>query len=289
MTRELLRILERLESEGVTAVPIKGPLLAMTGFGSVSWRQFEDLDILIRQSDIGKAKKVLASMDYRPYRELTNAEEAAFVRSEHAFQHLRDRDQVAVEIHWRLHDRYLSFPFDNGEVWSGLATGELFGRRVSCLNPEHLTLFLCSHGAKHYWERMEWICCLPAVIRANPGMRWPELMEQARRLGGLRILELGLLLANDLDDTEATAGPLSLMKRDAIARELAFAVWKSMDAEELAGSPREVYRFRFYLKAREKLKDRLCVVRYASIRIRTRNLACGNGCDCLNGCGFCTI
>ena len=267
LTRELLRILERLESEGVAAVPFKGPLLAISAFGNVSWREFDDLDILIKPRDIDKAKKVLTSMAYRPDREMTHAEETAFIRSEHAFHHFRDGDQVSVEIHWRLHDRYLSFPFDPTELWSGLSKAELFGKSVSCLNSEQLTLFLCSHGAKHYWERLEWICCLPAIIRSTPGIRWPVVIEQARKMRGLRMLELGLLLASDLDNTEATAGPLSLMMRNPIARELATAVWKNMDGVELAGSAREVYRFRFYLKARENLKDRLRVVTYATIRI----------------------
>ena len=91
--------------------------------------------------------------------------EAAYIHSEHAFQYLRDDDDLVVELHWRLEDRYLKFPFGTETLWSSASPERLFGNPVTALSPEMLFLYLCMHGAKHYWERLEWIACLPAVIR----------------------------------------------------------------------------------------------------------------------------
>lgn len=267
LTGELMRLLAAFQEKGIAAIPIKGPILALLSFGNLAWREFDDLDILVRRRDIHRVMDLLVSMGYRPERVMAPEQEAAFIRSEHAFRYLRDRDQMVVEIHWRLQDRYLSFPLDTEELWNRASSVNVFGKQVLCLSLEDTVLFLCMHGAKHYWERLEWIACIPAVLRANPAIQWRLVLDRAARLGGIRILQLGLLLAHDLDPGCGTEAPLERMKIQPLARELAARVWNGMSAEEMTGSRREVHRFRFYLKARERLRDRLSVVRFASIRI----------------------
>ena len=172
-----------------------------------------------------------------------------------------------AENHWRLQDRYLSFPFNTEELWNRTSTISVFGKKVRSLTTEDTLLFLCMHGAKHYWERLEWIACLPALMRANPSTDWAVVIKRAQQLGGIRILYLGLLLARELDPSCGADAALARLKPEPLAIELAGRVWKMIGADEMTGSLREVYRYRFYLKARERLRDRLRVVRFASIRI----------------------
>lgn len=267
LTQELTSILATFDSAGISAIPIKGPVLAVLAFGDLSWRQFGDLDILVRPPDLAQARALLEARGYRPERSWTPSEEAAYILSEHSFQYLRDWDGAVVELHWRLQDRYLSFPITVEELWNGASKSTLFGYPVLCISREHLVLFLCMHGAKHYWERLEWICCLAALIKLSPNLNWVALMEHARRLRGVRMVELALRLAHAVERGEATAAPLRLTPGDPIVQELAATVWSRMDADELSDTAREVFRFRFYLKARESLKDRLHVARFLSIRI----------------------
>lgn len=266
LTAELLSLLGEFERQGISAIPIKGPILAQFAFGNLGWREFEDLDVLVRPTDIHRVMDLLTTMGYRPERVLLPGQEAAFMRSEHAFRFLRDHDQLVVELHWRLQDRYLSFAFDLDDLWKRASRIEAFGRKVLWLSAEDTLLFLCMHGAKHYWERLEWIACLPALIRSNP-IQWQLVMNHASRLGGVRIVQLGLLLAHDVDPASETEDMLLRLDVQPIARELAARVWNAMGEEEMTGSRKEVYRFRFYLKARERLWDRLYVVAFASIRI----------------------
>ena len=267
MTTELIRLLGVLDRHGIPAIPIKGPLLAVGAFGSLAARQFEDLDILIHPKDILRAREVIRAEGYEPERELTRAQVTAFLHDEHAFQYRRDGCRFVVELHWRLQDRYLCFPFDERDIWNNATERELMGHRVRCLNTRNLLLYLCMHGAKHYWERLEWIACLPAVMRAEPNLDWEAVVQQARSIGGIRILQLGMLLAHDLDGSEHTQAAVDVVRPGTIARELATRVWKDLGASELDDSRREVYRFRFYLSTRERLSDRVRVVRFASIRI----------------------
>jgi hypothetical protein len=105
------------------------------------------------------------------------------------------------------------------------------------------------------------------LIRSSPDLNWREVIDEARRISGLRILQLGLLLAHDLRPCAATRSPLDLTRIEPITQELAARVWAGLGARELVGSCREVYRFRFYMSARERMWDRIRVVRFASIRI----------------------
>ena len=46
LNEELVYILDLFEKQGITAVPFKGPVLAMNSYGSLTLRTFSDLDIL---------------------------------------------------------------------------------------------------------------------------------------------------------------------------------------------------------------------------------------------------
>jgi hypothetical protein len=267
LAKELLLLLELFQENDIPVILLKGPLLAVSVFGDLCGRQFGDLDLLLRPANLPKARRLLQSRGYRPEIAMEAATEAAYIRSEHAFQYLRDEDNLVVELHWRLEDHYLKFPFDMERLWSSASSEQLFGNPVASLSSEILFLYLCMHGAKHYWERLEWIACLPAVIRTYVDLNWLLVIEMARSMGGLRILHLGLLLANQLDPSEATQAPLAMLGKDPIAEDLSKTVWARLFADEIDHSSREVYRFRFYLKARERLWDRLSVVRSTTIRI----------------------
>ena len=266
LTAELLRLLDVLNDNGVPSIPFKGPTLATMAYGDLSMRQFGDLDILINPDNLQKARVLMQAEGYRLDRDLTPSQEAAFIRSDHAYRFLLDEKQIAVEIHWRLDDRHLSFSFGEGPLWDRAESRKVFGRELLCLGSDDLFIYLCMHGAKHYWESLEWICCMTALIRVINNVDWPKTINSAAKLGGRRLLHLGLLLADDLESSDISKTPLRLMRPDPIARELADTVWKEMFSPERQGAAKEVYRYSFYLKARERVVDRMRVMKWAAIR-----------------------
>src|SRR5260370_18203030 len=52
MTAELFRILERFTSEGIGALVVKGPVLALQAYGDPPMPAYGDLDLLVRHRDI---------------------------------------------------------------------------------------------------------------------------------------------------------------------------------------------------------------------------------------------
>jgi hypothetical protein len=267
MTSEMLSLVKVLESRGIPAVPLKGPVLAMAAFRSLSSREFGDIDLLVSPKDLNRACDVLLSLGYQPQFQLTARQRAAYIRSQHAFTYHRSRDSMTVELHWRLYDRYLSFPLSDRDLWANVGFETVFGTRLRCLKPEHNLIFLCMHGAKHFWNRVEWISCLNALVRSQPASRVQLIVTEAERLRSTRLLHLGLTLADELSPCCGTQAFLRAMRPDPIVNDMASTVWQHIFADEPSGWDKEVYRFRFYMKAREHLWDRLRLVWSATVRI----------------------
>src|SRR5689334_10941593 len=77
----LLEVQELLESHGVECVALKGPTLAASVYGSVALREFSDVDILVRPSDVARARSVLMSAGFSPVLDLHPNHEHAYLKS----------------------------------------------------------------------------------------------------------------------------------------------------------------------------------------------------------------
>ena len=67
-TRELLRILDQLQASGIEAIAFKGAIIAASAYGNVALRQFNDLDILVKQQDFCRLSTLISSHNLGPVR-----------------------------------------------------------------------------------------------------------------------------------------------------------------------------------------------------------------------------
>ena len=200
LSRELLRLLALFKAHDIPAVSFKGPILAVTVYGNLALRQFSDLDILVHKRDVLKARSLLLSDRYRPYTQMTEAQEKAYFRDFHAYTVKRDDGRVNVDLHWKFTPRgtFSSFALDLDALWERLEPVCLGETRILNLPPEELLLVLCVHGAKEVWPNLKMICDIGEFLRVYRDMDWERVMNEARRLRSERILFLGLRLANEL-------------------------------------------------------------------------------------------
>jgi hypothetical protein len=257
LTGELLKLLDLFRDRGIRALPLKGPILAAAAYGNLSLRQFCDLDILVPKGDMLKAKEVLMSRGYHPKLDLTAGEEAAYLESHHDYKFIRSKDGVAVEIQWGVTQWSFAFPFDFEDAWKYRQVISLAGASVLNIAPEILLLMLCVHGTKHRWEQVKWICDIAEMVdTSREKLDWDRLMDQARTLGGERMLLLGLFLAHDLLRAELPEETSERIHNDPQVKLLASQVSKRLfhEASNPAGL-RDETPF-FYWKSRERLRDK---------------------------------
>jgi Uncharacterised nucleotidyltransferase len=254
---ELIQILDLFDRHQVKAIPYKGPILAAVLYGDVSLRQFGDLDIIVPRHNVEEATALLISRGYRPEKEITGqALRRAIQLGKDLI--LRHDSEITLELHWGITAQPDPIDYSPDLLWKNLKTLSIAGRAVTTHAPEDLLLILCIHGGKHRWEHLGWLCDIAELIRSYPTLNWRQIIESASRVGGKRILFLGVLLARDLLGAELPEELNGTMKADRVLIQLADEVeaWVTRETH-VAAEPGEMPRY--FLKLRENRADRLRV------------------------------
>ena len=175
-------------------------MLSTLLYGSTSLRQSGDLDILVDKKDCLRAKELLLSRTCSRRLRLEDDQSADSLVSdcEHHFLLSREDDRLLVELHWDLIQPCYSIQFEFQNIARRLEFLPVSGCRVPSIDRETLVLFLCVHGAKHSWGRLGWVCDVAELIRPERGVVWESVIEQACQLHCVRILHLGLILAEKI-------------------------------------------------------------------------------------------
>lgn len=197
LAREMIRILEHLESAGVEVMPYKGVALAEASYGDMALRQTGDIDLLIRPADLARIKVVVGELGYSPHVQLSVAEERAYLSSgyECAFDGPAGRN--LLEVQWAIQPRFYAVDLAMEDLFQRSMIIRVAGRAMKTLSLEDQILVLSMHAAKHVWGRVIWIRDIVQIAQA-PGLKWDWIETQARALGISRILNVTFLLANRL-------------------------------------------------------------------------------------------
>lgn len=198
MTKKLLDIVDCFSGEGISAVPFKGPLLAESLYGDIGLRVFGDLDILVSKHDALNAIQILTGIGYIPALKLSSSQMAVYMKYEDDLLFIHNKSGLTVEIHWEMSGRYLSRPMDMDFVNDGLSTLGLMNKEITHLSSEDLLVYLCLHGAKHMWERLEWIFSIAELVRVNRGLQWDLILKKSDELHCRRIVLHSLCLAEEI-------------------------------------------------------------------------------------------
>ena len=257
---QLLTILDEFERRKIAVIPFKGPVLAVTAFADVSLREFSDLDLLIQEPDLERARSALVELGFdlahhpdwvSPY--LRFGHELDFISRDGGFQ---------IDLQWRFAKKWLAFPLDHSQVWSRTTLISVGGCVVRQLCLEDSLLLLCGHAYRHCWSSLKWISDVTAFLHAfGARLDWERLIDQARTSGGLRVLGLGLWLAHALGAAQLSnkAGRALLTDVQTVALGHQVLANLFVDNGHIAahGAGGMLSEFAFHWRARERIGDRL--------------------------------
>jgi hypothetical protein len=256
-THELIKLLHFIGTHNITAVPFKGPVLAASAYGNLAWRSFGDLDIWVHKRDVPKISDLLISQGYQLH------EDHGF---ENDFHH--PLSGISIDLHHALAPRLFSFSIDFDEVRSRLKPFKLAGATISQLSPEDLLLVLCVLWGRdcYLWRmRLTQLCDINELLRAYPELNWSQVLEQARKLRGERLLLIALASASNLLETSLPDAVHHKLQADPIANSLAAQIssqfldsinTSSEDSINTFDSSPQIYKHNF-LKMREHWLDGL--------------------------------
>lgn len=253
LVRDLVNIVELLARHGIPVVPFKGPALAESLYGNAALRECVDLDIFIRRRDVREAIRTLVSAGYADGKQLTPAQQNAFMATQYEYSFLSPSG-IPVELQWRIVPRYFSLALSEEQYWSRIQPLTVCGREMNSLSCEDLLLLLCFHGGKHGWEKLIWLADVAELMVSNPHLDWEYVLDQARRAGGLRMLLLGVVLANRLLGTTVPRNLEQPLARDPAVERIAEGIGRDLVRAEL---PTYVKSQLYLLRVRERWQDRL--------------------------------
>jgi len=200
LSAELIKILDLFRSHGIQAIPYKGPVLAVQAYDDVTLREFEDLDIILRQSDLPKAHEVMLGLGYRPKYDWILSAGAATSAVPGEYNYRDEERRVMVELHTELTLRHFPRPPDLDDLSTRLVSVKLNDREIQTFSVEDGLPILCIHGAKDFWERFSWIADISELVRRYPDLNWDITIQRAKALNAERMLHVGLALAAGLLD-----------------------------------------------------------------------------------------
>jgi len=255
LTGQLFRKLDLFREHGIQAVPFKGPVLAMLAFGDIGLRQFLDLDILVRKPDVPKVRNLLCDEGFRPEPEIARGREAAWLKFDCSGAFIDGTDLV-FDMHWDFVPGHSSLDTGVNDSWSRVQPTMLGAKQIMTLGVEDHLLALCFHGFTHDWERLGWISDVAGLINRQAEIDWEVLAQRAAKLGAVRILSLGLFLANDLLNAPLAPDILQMVRQDATVGRLA----RKIEGHLFDGRPARasiVEEMSVQLSIRERTRDKL--------------------------------
>lgn len=250
-SRELVRILALFEAAGLRVLPYKGPVLAVSVYGDVALRPFQDLDVLVADEDYAAACALFSARDWR-----VDAQydwETTFIDGS---------NRTTVDLHRDLLPKRYRLPLHFADLYARQRPVHLAGSIVPSLAPEDALLCLCLQVAKDGWEgrcTLIKICDINELVRSAEGLDWAAVMSEAQQREAERILCLGLNLAKELLGTALPDAILAEMAAfpaiGILTRRIRDRMFRSSESEDarLVKLVREVY---FHCKLRRRARDK---------------------------------
>jgi len=223
---EMFRLFDSFAAVGIEALVIKGPVLSARCYGDPGFRQYGDLDLVVRHRDILCSTELMMNLGYQPSVPVA-AIRAKKVPGEYVFR--QSRTKLLVEFHTELTFRYHPRPLPVEKLFSRQVNVSIDAHEIPALSPEDELLLICIHGAKHLWEKLSYIADVAAFV-SEQELDWERVMSAAEEVGGERMLYVGLRLAADVLGVALPKSVAALSRSNATVGRLASQITRWLPA-----------------------------------------------------------
>ncbi len=218
LTGELFRLLELFNHNEISALVIKGPVVAVQAYADPGMRSYSDLDLLVRQRDIHRGTELMIASGYQAAVSL-DAIEAGRIPGQYLFS--KPDAKLLVELHNDLTLRYFPRPLPIEDFFARQIRVRLDAHEVPAPCVEDELVLICVHGAKHFWQRLSWIADVAGLVSRQPSIDWKSTSASAKGVQAEHLLHTGLRLAMDVLHAELAEAVATRVRKDAVATKLA--------------------------------------------------------------------
>ena len=177
-TGQIIDLARAFEAAGIDAMFFKGATLGEVIYGGAQFREFNDIDVLVRPADRDSAITVLQGLNFHPV--------IADPRMRHRFfDYLRQHSfrssetGAVVDFHWAFVGTG-PFTVTTEQALSSRTHIKLGGAAIPVPSIETQALILAGHGHKENWASFGWILDFATFAAANPDLPWDRIARLAR-------------------------------------------------------------------------------------------------------------
>ena len=201
MTTTLCKIVSRFKEANIPMLHLKGPVLSQQLYDDIGSRQFGDLDILIKKENLKEVLQLLEKAHYNPEIILQKETREVFFNAVNVLGFHHASSNTRIEVHWELLSKNYAIDWETSLLWKTSNTVSINNHTFNTLSEEHTILYLCVHGSKHLFERLLWVCDIDRMLRTQKNIQWLNVQQEAKSLGIMRMLLIGLSLSHTLLQT----------------------------------------------------------------------------------------
>ena len=199
MTSELIKVSKLLEENGIKAIAFKGPTLSQMAYGDVVSRQYVDLDVLVEESLLSKSQKILEANNYYPRYDLEEYQKENLKDVVHDISMINKSNGINIELHWTLSSGEFFIDLEKLDYMSDTKKFNLLNHELNIFSNEKLFIYLCVHGYKHLWERIEWLVDIYYLI-SKESIDLEKVLQMSKLVDADRIVLSTLIICQKMFD-----------------------------------------------------------------------------------------
>ena len=200
LAQEAVDLASFLEHRGIATLAFKGPVAALAAYGDLALRQYQDIDLVVRNQDLLKTVNLLRLRGFKIAPGSCRPDNPKDVYRNHEVTLAAPDKTYFIDIHWRLaSERARVFVPDVERMRDRVETVQLPAGSVSTFCREDLFVALCCHGAKHRWGRLKWLLDIAEILRSPVDLNWDRVKTiTSERPLARASTSLAIFLAHDL-------------------------------------------------------------------------------------------
>ena len=138
LSRELIRIVDRLSALGIEVMPYKGLALAEQIYRDIALRQAGDIDMLIHPQDLPRVREAVSELGYTPHLAFSTVEERAYLQSGYEYSFDGAAGPNLLEVQWAIQPSFYAIDFDMPGLFQRATAINVAGRPMKTLRIEDL-------------------------------------------------------------------------------------------------------------------------------------------------------
>jgi hypothetical protein len=147
---ELSKILTAFKKADIDTIVLKGAFLAEKIYKNIGLRPMSDIDLLIKEKDLQKAKKELAELKYSAtsiFPTKLHEQQHGILSGDLSFIHQNKKS--VIDIHWDIQPFEYSYNVDINKFWNNAKPIKIADVEILTFASENILQHLCLHLHRH--------------------------------------------------------------------------------------------------------------------------------------------